>query len=55
MTAEPAFLQPEPELIQRISEGLDAHLIAIGRRLPDSEIEHDCLRYVQASIEYGKS
>lgn len=24
-----------------------------SRRLPDSEIEHDCLRYVEASIEFG--
>ena len=53
MTAEPAFLQPEPELVETIRAGLEAHLIAIGRRLPDSEIEHDCLRYVEASIEAG--
>lgn len=51
MTTEPAFLQPEPELIQRVSDGLAAHLVAIGRRLPAVEIEHDCLRYVEASIE----
>ena len=51
MTTEPAFLFPEPELVETIRAGLEAHLIAIGRRLPDSEIEHDCLRYVEASIE----
>lgn len=53
MTTEPAFLFPEPELVEAIRAGVDLHLIAIGRRLPDSEIEHDCLRYVQASIEVG--
>ena len=54
MTTEPAFLFPEPELVETIRAGLEAHLIAIGRRLPDVEIEHDCLRYVEASIQAEK-
>jgi hypothetical protein len=54
MTTEPAFLLPEPELVEAIRAGVELHRIAIGRRLPDSEIEHDCLRYVEASIEVGQ-
>ena len=54
MTTEPALQYPEPELVETIRAGVELHRIAIGRRLPDVEIEHDCLRYVQASIEVGQ-
>jgi hypothetical protein len=54
MTTEPAFLLPEPELVEAIRAGVELHRIAIGRRLPDSEIEHDCLQYVEASIQAEK-
>ena len=53
MTTEPAFQYPEPELVEAVRQGIEARLVAIGRRLPAVEIEHDCLRYVEASIAAG--
>ena len=50
MTPEPTLVWPEPELVETVRQGIHARLVAIGRRLPDDEIEHDCLRYVEASI-----
>jgi hypothetical protein len=47
------FQRPEPELVEAVRQGIEARLVAIGRRLPDVDIEHDCLRYVEASIEAG--
>ena len=55
MTTEPALLWPEPELVETVRQGIHARLVAIGRRLPETEIEHDCLRYVEASIAWEAS
>ena len=44
------FQWPEPELVEAVRQGIHARLVSIGRRLPETEIEHDCLRYVEASI-----
>ena len=51
---EPALLWPEPELVETVRQGIHARLVAIGRRLPETEIEHDCLRYVEATVAYDK-
>lgn len=54
MTTEPAFMFPEPELVDLARAGVEQRLIALGRILPPEEIEHDCLQYVEASIQAEK-
>ena len=54
MTPEPTLVWPEPELVEAVRQGIHARLVSIGRRLPETEIEHDCLQYVEASIQAEK-